>query len=140
MRGQRIRDINNTAGFGSSLRVWLLLPLWFVLGAALLILSACVNRTDPAKSTDGFVVAPNGATNPIGVDRLRTGMTQAEVLAILAPLYPVLHSADAEPGRPLIDIFPYNDDGTKKYIEILYSETGLVDWIRFGHSKTYVIE
>lgn len=110
------------------------------LGIVLLVLSACIDAPDERPSLADYVIFPDGATVPVGIDGIKKGMTQAEVLSVLGPLYPVSHSADAEPMRPLIDIFPYPEDGTTKYIQVLYQEDGRVDWIRFGHQKTYAIE
>ncbi len=107
---------------------------------ALLVLAGCKTQPNEAASFPEYVISPKDAVPPDGLDRIRKGMSQEEVLTILGALYPVIHAADAEPSLPIADFFPYREGGFTKYIEISYRDDGRVDWIRYGFEKTYVLQ
>lgn len=107
----------------------------------LLGLAACIALPNEDKTTvANYIGAPMGAVPPDGLDQIRKGDTQAEVLGVLRPMYRVIHAADAEPSSPIADFFPYTEDGTTKYIEIFYTDDGRVDWIRYGYEETFALE
>ena len=108
--------------------------------AACLLLLACTPASQVRSEALDYIVSPDGAVAPPGVSQLKRGMSQEAVLSILTPLYSVTHAADAEPGSPIADFFAYSEDGETKYIEVSYDDGGNLDWLRFGYSKTYVLE
>ena len=85
------------------------------------------------------VISPDGAIAPEGLSAIKKGMTQEEVLQILNPLYAVEHAAQADRSDPIGDFFTYKDGGETKYGDVYYVGP-LVLAIRFGYSKTFVIE
>lgn len=107
---------------------------------AVCALSACEAEKSQSGNLMEHMSSTSGTNVPAGVSEVQKGMTQQDVLNILAHRYTVTHSADADPGRPLMDVFPYSESGVKKYIEILYDENGLVDWVRFGFEEISVLE
>ena len=85
------------------------------------------------------VISPDGAIAPEGLSAIKKGMTQEEVLQILNPLYVVKHAAQADSSFPIGDFFTYREGGETKYGEIYYAGPR-VSYVRFGYSKTFVIE
>jgi hypothetical protein len=107
---------------------------------ACLGLFACTEVDQARPQTLDFAEAPKEAIAPAGVNLIREGMPQKEVLAILGPIYPVIHAADADPNFLIADFFPYLEDGETKYIEIIYDDSGKVYRLRFGYKETYDLE
>lgn len=115
--------------------------------AALVPLSGAITACTPEKEpvvemvdeTKPRVMAPEGAIIPAGLDRIKMGMSQAEVWKILSPLYDVRHAASATPEFPKGDFFNYEQDGKILYGEVMYLDTSVRD-IRYGYEESFTIE
>lgn len=98
-----------------------------------------LDRTDRPELD--FAVHPAGAMAPIGLEQLKYGMPQLEVLQILGARYKVIHSAIANANvGPIADYFQYAKSGQMKWAEIHYTEEGRVHAIYFGYEDTQKLE
>lgn len=115
--------------------------------AALVPLSGAITACTPEKEpvvemvdeTKPRVMAPEGAIIPAGLDRIKMGMSQAEVWKILSPLYDVRHAKGATPDFPTGDFFNYEQDGKTLYGQVLYLDKSVRD-IRYGYEESFTIE
>jgi hypothetical protein len=103
-------------------------------------LFACTEVDQARPQTLDFAEAPKGAIAPAGVNLIREGMTQKEVLAILGPIYPVIHAPAEDLKSPIANAFPYSEGGATKYIEIYYDSYGKVSLLRFGYQEFSEVE
>ncbi len=106
-------------------------------------ITACTQEKEPVvemvDETKPRVMAPEGAIIPAGLDRIKMGMSQAEVWKILSPLYDVRHWGSATPEFPTGDFFNYEQDGKILYGEVMYLGTSVRD-IRYGYEESFTIE
>jgi hypothetical protein len=105
-------------------------------------IAACTPEKEPVVEMDTEaklqVLAPEGAVIPAGLEKIKLGMTQVEVMRILAPLYDISHAADATADSPIIDQFTYTLNGQTLYGGVSYLDRFVIR-IRYGYRETYFV-
>ena len=104
-------------------------------------LFACAGPDDSKEKALYFADHPAGAIPPVGLEQIKYGMHQREVLLLLRGHHKVIHAADAGPSvGPISDAFQYVESGQTKWAQIDYTDDGRVYEVYFGYEELRRIE